>query len=711
MYTMDFQRVLSIHELQMGILNLLRDNGQGWKSDMISVACSGRFWNDVAMDMIWEELNSVNPLLKLIPEKRREARQEKHCHQRFDLYAGRVKRLTVRCDKDLLSLLRRCGELRLPNLRSFVWDWSAERWVDGRWWVDWTPTGPDVEHAAVALSRLLMDKLERFEITGTVPTTLPEELTELFKSLCDKCGSLKAIKLSSSKFCRPSTIIEPLAHMPGLESLWLYSGPLYQDGLEVEGGFQSLRSLRLETLSVDSPWFLDSIVRSLRSFTVTIHPMPDEASIPIQIACLARLSNLTRLWIFLDTTTGGSELLTPLLALNSIKELRVAESGRRGATHFLSTDVAIMAQSWPWLRSLIIAHHSLTFDLRDLRAFAAFANLMELRLNIRIGAGSFDVDPEWKSTSRVVIFDMDISTTYRWNDRNRGYQNLAKHVHSVFPGLQPMIGGFSHNGWSGLPGDESLQRALYEEIFSRSPPRRGGNCWGKGGRPVEEVRVEKGPKYEDPDEGSYRESDIFDVGVCMNDGMQTEFNSLVSALNPARSVLAAKIRDDAIGKPVVACSLLISCVPSPGLIPSPCLVATPPRRSYIRRQLAELYHPKPLYQNTGMELRRRNEGATEYQNAQPEREAKRCIAYEWRTGWTETGRQRLAVAITKKSAFATSVESSGHILSALRGKAETEGTRGASGRWCRTRPELTAWVKELEKRETSSSKSQRLRFA
>ncbi|KDQ50074.1 hypothetical protein JAAARDRAFT_51460 [Jaapia argillacea MUCL 33604] len=517
---MSCKKVLEVPELQSWILKSLRDvdrhwTDRRWMADLVSVVCSSRLWHSVALGMIWGELDSVDPLLKLIPEL------EWSCDERGNLHwASHIHPLHP-CIvlKETHFTLQKWREAtqRIPSCQRF--DLYAARVPLGiDMMVERTRRAPDIDgdHFAAVLPSFLANSLERLDIEGIVPMTLPVALAGLFESLRAKCPFLKAVKLTSSwKFYGLSTMIEPLARsLPELQSIWLSSDPLYQDGLDaVQGGFRSLRSLRLDALTKDPTQFFDTIAGRLRSLTVAIRSRPVGASIPTQIACLARLSNLTRLWIFLGRVAGGSNLLEPLFALNSLTELRVLTPDEypRGHAHFLPTEIGKMAQSWPWLRSLIVLHPSLAFDLHDIRAFAAFANLRELRLGICSPNwdANFCMDPEWKSTSHLVIFDLvrlDRTDNRWWYGQQwstREYGKAARYIRYIFPFVQPLLSTYQAWG-SPLRFDFNLQCALYDEIFGESWEQ-----WAARGvwRSVYDVRVK--PDYEHPDVGSYRERDIY----------------------------------------------------------------------------------------------------------------------------------------------------------------------------------------------------------
>ncbi|KDQ49860.1 hypothetical protein JAAARDRAFT_51540 [Jaapia argillacea MUCL 33604] len=463
---MSCHQVFHVKELQRRILSFLynpQSIHRGAKSDLASAARSATLLYFVAIDLIWEKLDSLGPLLKLIPELERdtllqtwkELTEGSPCQKRFDFYAARVKRITVSANQYQVSLLRDCGWLRLPNLTCLHWDWCP----------GWGAFGGDPERveqvdtqlAVDGLSKLLTEGLLRLEIESA-PTSMPGAFTELFELLPDKCPFLEVVKHSSSNCER---IFRSLARLPRLRAVWLSSVPPFQGGAGVPVGFPPIRSVRLEGLSIDTPRFLRTIsaTEGLTSLTVTVCSKPNGASIPTQLASLAGLSNLTRLWIFFGHTSAGSELLIPLLTLKCIKELRVI--GHRGSfrpSPCTLMDVSTMVRSWPFLTSLIISHPSLTINLHAIAGFAACASLGELRLQVNPPEGGLDLDldPEWQSTSRLVIIDLD---------------------------------GIGHMDY-----DDRLKLASYF-------PQPGG--WGY-------LHYEMLPVYEDPEERSYRESDAFD---------------------------------------------------------------------------------------------------------------------------------------------------------------------------------------------------------
>ncbi|KDQ63893.1 hypothetical protein JAAARDRAFT_43191 [Jaapia argillacea MUCL 33604] len=419
--------------------------------------------------------------------------------KRFDFYAARVKRITVSANEYQVSLLRDCGWLRLPNLTCLHWDWCP----------GWGAFGGDPERVEQAdtqlavdgLSKLLTEGLLRLEI-DSAPTSIPGAFTELFELLPDKCPFLEVVKYSSSNCGR---IFRSLARLPRLRAVWLSSVPPFQGGAGVPVGFPPILSVRLECLSIDAPRFLRTIsaTEGLTSLTVTVCSKPNGASIPTQLASLAGLSNLTRLWILFGHTSAGSELLIPLLTLKCIRELRVI--GHRGSfrpSPCTPMDVSTMVRSWPFLTSLIISHPSLTINLHAIAGFAACASLGELRLQVNPPEGGLDLDldPEWQSTSRLVIIDLDGIGHMYYDDRLK----LARYLCTIFPCIRPTVRPEIQRFWTTsscpVPRDQDLQYALYEHIYSSYFPQPGG--WGY-------LHYEMLPAYEDPEERSYRESDAF----------------------------------------------------------------------------------------------------------------------------------------------------------------------------------------------------------
>ncbi|KDQ50063.1 hypothetical protein JAAARDRAFT_200305 [Jaapia argillacea MUCL 33604] len=520
-------RVLSILEVQRIVLAWLRDccdESDRPKSNLLSAARSTRLFRDAAIELIWQDLHSLDPLWRLIPESEQsddgiwasliqlvhlcsdlmethftfqtqdseDMNKEDRCYERFRFYAAQVQGIKVLCNEAELTRLYSCDKFVLPGLKSLVWNWYTEVWVDESRWAEWIPRASDREPVTVALSRFLSMTLEWLEINGRVPTILYVALTELIESLPATCPSLKGFQLTGSEFPL-STIMKPLSSLRGLESM-RFSDPPCLDGLDVPAQvpFRSLQSLRLDSLSLNgAPRFLDSLSTrgTLRGLSVKIRSKPNGATIPTQLASVARLSSLTRLVLYLDlgwdSTLTGSELLAPLLALRSIKELRVIG---RGPSTLLSnaTDVADMRRSWPWLRSLILGHPSLSFHLRVVHGFSSFANLAELRLKMYHHNCDFKVDPEWELTSGLVIFDCDIIES-PWILGDYTYPKMARYLHAIFPKMQPMVHWHTPSyGWKrhipGVPGDAELHRNTGGAQMTREA---GGKTGGKMGEKTE----------------------------------------------------------------------------------------------------------------------------------------------------------------------------------------------------------------------------------
>ncbi|KDQ52878.1 hypothetical protein JAAARDRAFT_39827 [Jaapia argillacea MUCL 33604] len=396
-------RALGVAEICREVCKHIKHSGHHrWRADLANLSRCYRLLSNTALDVLWDELDSIEPLLKLLPSYQEVQKPTRRRVQTiytivepidvvhwtvFDKYSRRIHKLRFKpprhIDPVVYSTLHKYkdGSL-LPSLRILEWE-RDDRPFTGDMAKEMLPfLSPSLRriniltscHPDHSLAEVIEDddlhnflgalprcspSLENLNLIGHMPQVPLDFVTE-FKAIT----SLHIGNIIMGECQLTGPILQELSTRPLLSHLTLDVTSLRVDDVSGWKGFPALRSLEItDGRFIIVSCLLDSLsTTTLSSFSMsTSKPGFWDDCGPL-FESLARFAPSLRSLTLATEATPSSDinknipisLITPLLSLSALTHFHF--SFQHITLRLMDADTRTLASSYPSLISLYLLH-------------------------------------------------------------------------------------------------------------------------------------------------------------------------------------------------------------------------------------------------------------------------------------------------------------------------------------------------------------------